>query len=81
VISRFFEFLAWLHGDKPIEEVCEEWHSFWVGFYEMICLRIPPVAPMSEHTLKEIDNEWHYYGWGRACGVLLWVIILVSFTR
>ena len=62
--------------DKPIEIVCHEWHSFWVGFAEMVCLRIPPLVHITEQMLTEMNSEWHYYAMGRAAGMIFWVIIL-----
>ena len=70
-----FDLIARLTG-KDAEAVSHEWHSFWIGFAEMLCLRIPPLAPITEHMLTEMDCEWHYYAMGRAAGVLSWVVIL-----
>jgi len=73
-----FDWIARL-TDKDVEVVSREWHSFWVGFAEMVCLRIPPFAPITEHMLNEMSCEWHYYAVGRACGVMFWVGVIYGF--
>ena len=70
-----FDLIARLTGND-VEVVSREWHSFWVGFAEMMCLRIPPLVPITEHMISEMLHEWHYYAMGRAAGVLSWVVIL-----
>ena len=69
------DWIAKLTGKEP-EQVCKEWHSWWIGWAEMICLRIPPRFPMTDHARTEMKQEEHYYHWGRATGILAWVIIL-----
>jgi len=69
------DWIAKLTGKEP-EQVCKEWHSWWIGWAEMICLRIPSRFPITEFAKKEMENEYHYHSMGRATGVLTWVIIL-----
>ena len=69
------DFIAKLVG-KDADTLYREWHSFWIGFSEMVCLRIPPLVPVTDHILNEISCEWHWYAVGRASGVLTWVALL-----
>ena len=62
--------------NKKPEQVCCEWHSWWIGWAETICLFIPSRFPITKHAKKEMADEFHYYGMGRAGGVISWVIIL-----
>jgi len=73
--DRWFAWIAKLQG-KTSEQVCREHHTFWIGCFEMICLRIPPRFSMTDHARTEMKQEEHYYHWGRATGILSWVIIL-----
>ena len=61
---------------KESSEVASEWHSFELGWSEMICLRIPSFYSPTEFSKGEMENEYHYFSLGRAVGVISWVIIL-----
>ena len=61
---------------KDADQVCREWHSFEIGWSEMICLRVPSRFPITDFAMEEMTFEYHYHAIGRACGVLCWVIIL-----
>ena len=61
---------------KDAEALYREWHSFWIGWAEMICLRIPPRFPMTDHARLEMKSEEHYYHMGRAIGIMCWVVVL-----
>lgn len=76
MIHRLFAWWASQFEGKDIEEVVEEWHSFWIGVFEMVCLRIPPLAQVNEYALDELSEEYHYYAWGRAVGVMFWIVIV-----
>jgi len=53
----------------------DEWHSFIVGFFEILC-PWPPRHGMSADYYKDIVNgEYHYYLGGRGAGVIAWIII------
>ena len=69
------DWIAKITGKKP-EQVCREWHSFWIGWAEIICLRIPPRFPITDHARLEMENEEHYYHMGRAIAILCWVVVL-----
>jgi hypothetical protein len=50
----------------------EEWHAFVIGFCEVLC----PWPPRCHCELSEaISSEYHYYAFGRAMGVIAWLII------
>lgn len=74
------DWIARLIG-KESEQVCKEWHSWWIGWAEMICLRIPPTVPITDYARLEMKQEWHYFQVGRAAGVLTWVIILIGIFK
>ena len=76
MIKRIFRFIAKLLK-KDKKELFREWHSFWIGWAEMVCFRINPNFPKTLMAVKEMRNEWHYYMVGRAAGILTWVIIVI----
>jgi len=64
--------------NKDAEQVCREWHSWWIGWAEAICLFIPSRFPITKHAKGEMAKEFHYHELGRACGVLTWLLILIG---
>ena len=49
-----------------------EWHAFVIGFCEVLC----PWPPRhSIDSINSIKSEYHYYVFGRAMGVIAWLII------
>lgn len=61
-------------------DTAEEWHSFVVGFCEVMC----PWAPRLKYPKKElkyIKGEWHYYLLGRSMGMLLWLGTVIFFRK
>jgi hypothetical protein len=81
MITRFFDLLCWLHGDKGYCEVIKEWHSFWIGWGEGLTFFIPARVPISTQSLEEIEGEWHYYNIGRGIGFASFWVILMSLLR
>jgi len=62
----------------------QEWHAFVQGFCEVLCpwpprVRLRAPSPVQDATgdslLQEIKDEHHYYMFGRALGVIAWLII------
>jgi hypothetical protein len=50
----------------------EEWHAFCQGVCEVLC----PWPPRYHCEQSEaISSEYHYYLFGRAIGVIAWLII------
>ena len=79
MIDHFFRLLAWLYGGgKDAAAVYREWHSFLIGFCEMVCFCIPARFPRTEHAVAEMEKEEHYYQAGRACGIIMYVIIILG---
>lgn len=52
-----------------------EWHALVQGFSEVLCPWPPLRKVLSETLANEIKDEHHYYMFGRALGVLAWLII------
>jgi hypothetical protein len=71
----------WLKAIPPFEWIYtfvntpEEWHAFVNGFCEVLC-PWPPRYEASDELLQEIEDEFHYYQFGRSIGVLAWVGII-----
>jgi hypothetical protein len=53
----------------------EEWHAFTQGFCEVLCPWPPRHKSMNKELRKQIASEYHYYLFGRAMGVIAWLII------
>jgi len=53
----------------------EEWHTFVNGFCEVLCPWPPRRKSMHKELRKQIASEYHYYQFGRAIGVIAWLII------
>ena len=54
----------------------QEWHAFVEGFCEVLCPWPARYQP-SEELLNDLKGEHHYYVFGRASGVIAWLIIAV----
>lgn len=52
----------------------QEWHAFVVGLSEVLCPWPTRHKPSPENE-KDIADEYHYYMWGRAVGILAWLTI------
>ena len=53
-------------------DVYQEWHAFVEGLFEVLC----PWPPRCHCERSEaISAEYHYYMFGRAIGVIAWLII------
>jgi len=53
----------------------EECHAFTNGLCEVLCPWPPRHKSMHKDLLKQIVSEYHYYMFGRAIGVIAWLII------
>jgi len=53
----------------------EEWHAFVIGVCEVLCPWPPRHKSMHKDLRKQIASEYHYYMFGRAIGVITWLII------
>ena len=59
----------------------EEWHAFVEGLCEVICPWPPRHKSMHKELRKQIASEYHYYMFGRAIGVIAWLIIAKIIKR
>ena len=75
--NKMIDWIAWITGKDP-SQVCREWHSWWIGWAEAICLFIPSRFSVTEFAQEEMAEEFHYHELGRALGVLTWLLILVG---
>lgn len=59
----------------------QEWHAFVNGFCEVLCPWPPRHKSMHaglwvpKELRKQIASDYHYYMFGRAIGVIAWLII------
>ena len=52
----------------------QEWHAFIEGLFEVIC-PWPARHGLTGQLLKDLRGDHHYYVFGRAMGVIAWLII------
>jgi hypothetical protein len=55
-------------------DVYQEWHAFVEGFCEVLC-PWPARHQLSGELLADLQGDHHYYAFGRATGVIAWLII------
>ncbi len=74
--------MDFLKGVKPSTFLSthEEWHAFVIGFCEVLCpwpprVRIPSPSMGEGEGEGGLASEYHYYLFGRAIGVIAWLII------
>jgi len=69
--------MDFLKGIKPSTFLSthQEWHAFVNGFCEVLCPWPPRHKSMHRNLQKQIASEYHYYLFGRAIGVIAWLII------
>jgi hypothetical protein len=66
-------FFGWLNLNNFFD-TCQEWHAFVEGFCEVLC-PWPARHKLSGKLLEDLKGEHHYYVFGRAMGVIAWLII------
>lgn len=74
-MNKLFKWFGQLQG-KSAERVCKEWHSWWIGWAEMVCLSIPARFPITAYAKEEMEEEEHYYHVGRAIGIITIVVLV-----
>ena len=69
--------MDFLKGIKPSTFLSthEEWHAFVEGLSEVLCPWPPRHSINSIDSINSINSEYHYYMFGRAVGVIAWLII------
>ena len=55
-------------------DVYQEWHAFSEGFCEVLC-PWPARHQLTGELLTDLNADHHYYAFGRAVGVIAWLII------
>ena len=68
-------FFGWLDL-RNFFDIYQEWHAFVEGFCEVLCPWPARYQP-SEELLKDLKGEHHYYVFGRASGVIAWLLIAI----
>jgi hypothetical protein len=72
----FLEFLRKTFGPEGLFSSGQEGHAFLIGFSEVICPWKPRWdMPANYQANGNPLQEYHYYMWGRAVGILFWLTI------
>ena len=58
----------------------EEWHSFLIGFFEVLC-PWPSRCYIPKEQRDEILAEYHYYSAGRGLGFITLLLILIGLCK
>jgi len=66
-------FFGWFNPDNFMD-VYQEWHAFVEGFCEVLC-PWPARYHLTGQLLEDLGGDHHYYAFGRAVGVIAWLII------
>jgi len=53
----------------------EEFHALAIGFFEVLCPWPPHFKGMPTTESCDLKKEYHYYMFGRALGILAWILI------
>ena len=69
-------FFGWLDL-RNFFDIYQEWHAFVEGFCEVLCPWPARYQP-SEELLNDLKGEHHYYVFGRAGGVIAWLVIAIA---
>ena len=68
-------FFGWLDL-RGFFDIYQEWHAFVEGFCEVLCPWPARYQP-SEELLNDLKGEHHYYVFGRASGVIAWLVVAI----
>ena len=68
----------WLGGInlKEFLSTYQEWHALVLGLFGVLC-PFPSKHKPSDELVEQIQDEYHYYQFGRAIGIILWIVIAV----
>jgi hypothetical protein len=71
---------GFLKGIRPLAflDCYQEWHALVEGFCEVLC-PWPARHGLSGQLLNDLKKDHHYYMFGRALGILAWLIIATIF--
>ncbi len=60
----------------------DEWHSFVLGWCEVICYLLKERIPLkSKAVVAMVNRERWYYTFGRAMGAFTWVGIVIAIVK
>jgi hypothetical protein len=66
-------FFSWFHLSNFMD-THQEWHAFVEGLCEVLC-PWPARHKLTGDLMTDLNGEHHYYAFGRAVGVIAWLII------
>jgi len=68
--------MGFLKGIRPSAflDCYQEWHALVEGFCEVLC-PWPARQKISRNLSNDLRGDHHYYMFGRALGVIAWLII------
>ena len=73
---NIFEFLRQTFGTEGLFSSGQEGHAFLIGICEVICPWKPRWdMPVDYQANGNPLEEYHYYMFGRAMGIVVWLII------
>ena len=73
---NIFEFLRQTFGKEGLFSSGQEGHAFLIGICEVICPWKPRWdMPVDYQANGNPLEEYHYYMFGRAMGIVVWLII------
>lgn len=70
---------GFMKGIKPSAflDCYQEWHALVEGFCEVLCPWPPRYSMNPSNPTNPINSDHHYYVFGRALGVIAWLIIAI----
>ena len=74
----FIDFLIKTFGPEGIFSSGQEGHAFLIGRSEVVCFWRPRHdVPEGYEANGNPFKEYHYYAFGRACGVIFWLWCII----
>lgn len=72
----FWEFIKKTFGEEGLFSSGQEGHAFLIGISEVVAFwpsmhKCPPDYEANGNPFK----EYHYYQFGRACGIIVWILL------
>ena len=74
----FIDFLIKTFGPEGIFSSGQEGHAFLIGITEVVAFWLPRFSmPVNYEANGNPLHEFHYYMFGRACGVIFWLWCII----
>ena len=74
----FIDFLIKTFGPEGIFSDGAEGHAWLIGFCEVVAFWKPRnEIPVDYEANGDPFHEWHYFAFGRACGILFWLWCII----